>query len=263
MDRLEATNPNSYCIEIEKTTPTIVHDLMNVEPPTKRLKQMQIKLWCNYIRAPNYLLKNESFENWVEFVNTHNNQIHGGSINTRSGNVISSFNPNPVTHIKNSPITRAYNTIREILPPNEPIQMDVPKQATKAPPCYTTQLPNTITVYEQMQEYSGDNYTYIPYENTLDIFVDGSCMPNNGPGGCACYFPDFEVLNNHRSIDHFTNSNYCELAAVELALLALKESESEFDLNDNNIDELTFIPIKMVIDLFHPCIQYINIIMIY
>ena len=76
-----------------------------------------------------------------------------------------------------------------------------------------------------------------PRKGVLDLFTDGSCKPNPGPGGCAVYCPKFERFNTEYVITHPTTINYAEQCGIEQAILVVEENR-EF-LWHNNIWEIS------------------------
>ena len=98
-----------------------------------------------------------------------------------------------------------------------------------------------------------------PKRGILDLFTDGSCKPNPGPGGCAIYCPQFKQFNTKYVITHATTINYAELVAIEQVLLIVKENcgflrsnrifeisiftDSTFVMNNmhyNNVNEIKY-----------------------
>ena len=54
--------------------------------------------------------------------------------------------------------------------------------------------------------------------NICDIWTDGSCIPNPGPGGSGIHFPQHPDLSSTWTAPNETTINYCELKAIFIAL---------------------------------------------
>ena len=62
-------------------------------------------------------------------------------------------------------------------------------------------------------------------KGVLDLFTDGSCKPNPGPGGCAVHCPQFKEFDTQYVITHPTTINYAEQCGIEQAVLLVEENQ--------------------------------------
>ena len=88
-----------------------------------------------------------------------------------------------------------------------------------------------------ISEEGGHEFIIIPRKGVLDLFTDGSCKPNPGPGGCAVHCPQFKQFDVEYVITHFTTINYAEQCGIEQAVLIVEENK-DF-LQSQNIWEVT------------------------
>ena len=193
--------------------------LLNCENIQNRLIRIQCKLWTKYKRAPPSLLANETFHNWINR-NTINSPYSQYANYTDSNNICITQHK----YLYKSPLSRTYKTIKQIT--GETPNIAAKQQFYTSLRCYSNPRTNNIRIFNNQLEYEVDMiHTWQVEEDAcINAWTDGSCMPNPGPGGYACYFPKFEQLNTKITINHPTTINYCELSAIKQALLQLLQS---------------------------------------
>ena len=106
-----------------------------------------------------------------------------------------------------------YQTISNI---HSQVQFTREIEYFKSPPCYYNQLPTINCVYNTI-DHKDDHY--------CDIWTDGSCIPNPGPGGGGIHFPQHPNLSTTWTASEETTINYCELKAIEIALDIFKSNQ--------------------------------------
>ena len=114
-------------------------------------------------------------------------------------------------------------------------------------------------MYGNVSMADGDEVIIEPKKGVLDLFTDGSCKPNPGPGGCAVHCPQFKRFDTEFVITHPTTINYAEQCGIEQALLIVEENreflwhseiweitiftDSSFAFNNmryNNVNEIKY-----------------------
>ena len=205
-------------LRLKYMTPTEkMRKFLNCESIAQRLTRMRINLWCKLIRAPDHLLQHYTFHKWYEFMQEyHENHIFVAStLNPDNFNVAS------IKSAGKSPISRTYNTIRSLLPPDEPTQFNPTPQPYKALPSYLIPTPTrALQFFSDLEEYEiwSESNEFTADMETIQAWTDGSCMPNPGPGGFGVIFPSNPHHNQTIPIDHHTTINMAELRAIECAL---------------------------------------------
>ena len=185
-----------------------------------------------------------------KIANNSNNIKVSHKPNTRSGryNTSDIINVDSKKYYKRSPMSMAYSTVRNLTPKQHQIKLLFKKQCFRAPLVYYVPFPHVFKTlsYKQCEE-EREHWTQIEHALNLDVYTDGSCMPNPGPGGFACVFPSEMSLNCNEFVKHHTTINYCELKAIELCLI--KIIESNIKINDFNTLSI-FCDSQFVINLF-------------
>ena len=171
----------------------------------ERKQKLQIKYWHKMTHAPDDLLAYHTFENWLNKANdiTDKSTFMDNKLNYNGLNIMAT------KHFKLAPTTQMYNTLTHI---HSQVNFNPKIEYFKSPPCYYSQLPQ-LTCFDNINDFNEYNGT-----NTCEIWTDGSCIPNPGPGGSGIYFPTNTALSTRWIAPEETTINFCELKAIHIAL---------------------------------------------
>ena len=197
-----------------KSKTLFINEILNIKNMYERRDEMLIKMWCKYQCAPHNMLQFKTFKNWKEYL-----LLNGGNINynynlrSNKHNLNENFNINAklFPFISKSPLSRAYQLIRELTPKDEKIFINRKKQVMKPPPMYDQPFPTNITI-SNANNFKASN----PNNNHINFYSDGSCIPNPGPGASAFYSNNFIVGSKVEPINHDTTINYAELNCIKM-----------------------------------------------
>ena len=84
-------------------------ETVNGKTMDEKLKELQIKMWRKYKRAPKYLLQNETFKQWIEYIERNDDTC-------KALNGALTINPVKLNYVSKSPLSRAYNTVKSLYP---------------------------------------------------------------------------------------------------------------------------------------------------
>ena len=190
-------------LRVKTQTPTkYLMELVNGKTLKEKLEEQQIKMWHKYFRAPNYLLQNDTFNKWKNYIMTNDKDFLDQHGNFKIDNNIFSI-------VKNSPLSRAFKTVKQLYPEYRNIMERKPDSVMRPPPVYYETYPNNIMINPGKKEEQKSSY---------DFYTDGSCLPNPGPGGAGFYSDNFIISSKMYVIDHDTTINYCELYGIKMVI---------------------------------------------
>ena len=91
-------------LQVRKQTPSwMLMETVNGKTIDEKLKELQIKMWHKYKRAPKYLLQSETFKQWKEYIVRNDDSC-------MDKNGILTINPAKFNYVSKSPLSRAYNS---------------------------------------------------------------------------------------------------------------------------------------------------------
>ena len=221
-------------LKAKSDTPSIeLKEILNYKSITNKLQEAQIKLWHKYKRAPSDMLQHFTFNFWKLYIlNNGGDKNLNKNLRNRKMNTNEKFNINGdhFNFISKSPLSRAYQMVREITPTNQFIFSKRCPSVIKPPPTYLHTYPNNITTTSTTKT----NYkNKMDEKNNVVFFSDGSCKPNPGPGGAGYYSTNFTIEGKMNCINHDTTINYCELYAI---WMILKDYLNYLNLNFVSLD---------------------------
>ena len=114
-------------------------EIVNGKSMTDKLKELQIKMWHKYKRAPDYLLQHWTFKQWKDYIETNDSLCIDDS-------GIMTINPVRLNYIAKSPLSRAYNLVKSLYPKNKNIMVQKRDSVMKPPPVYTIKYPSNINI---------------------------------------------------------------------------------------------------------------------
>ena len=255
-------------LQVKKQTPTWkLMEIVNGKSMTDKLKELQIKMWHKYKRAPDYLLQHWTFKQWKNYIET-NDRL---SVDDKG---IMTINPARLNYIAKSPLSRAYNLVKSLYQKDKNIMIQKRDSVMKPPPVYTIKYPTNININNNENKMKNDHNNNIIDLNKIansianhqegdifnlyhfDFFTDGACIPNPGPGGCAYFSLNFSIKSKIYVVDHDTSINYCELFGIKLVLQSVKNfidycQENNLLLKVNYIN--VFTDSKFVCDILNIC----------
>ena len=240
-------------VQVKKQTPTSkLLNVVNGKTMMEKLKELQLKLWHKYKRAPDYLLQHWTFKQWMEYIQVND-------LNSYDNNNVWNINPAIFDCISKSPLSKAYNTVKSLYNNNKNIIDNKQKSVMEPPPVYTVPYPTNISINRDnnmdlnklAREISNHwNYDEMkPNSKRLNhhcwnFFTDGWCLPNPRPGRCAYYSTNLNIESKIYIIDHDTSINYCELYGVKLVLQSIyyyikfcNENNYNFEMSYTNISQ--------------------------
>ena len=107
-------------LKAKPDTPTLeIKEMLNYKSMKNKLEESQVKLWHKYKRAPPNMLQYYTFHFWKLYIlNNGGNKNLNKNLRHKKINTNEEFNINGKTFnfISKSPLSRAYNVIREITP---------------------------------------------------------------------------------------------------------------------------------------------------
>ena len=242
-------------LQVKKQTPTwYLMETTNSKPMVEKWKELQIKLWHKYKRAPSNLLQHETFNRWKQYI-IENDPL------CMNDNGIMQINPARLNYISKSPLSHAYNTVKSLYPKYRNILSIKNDSVMRPPPVYQTIYPSNININNnsdlnkiakmEMNEFLNANESG-NFVNKFDFYTDGSCIPNPGPGGAAYYSPNFLIKSKIHIIDHDTTINYGELLGIKMVVHSIK-NYIDFCINRNIEVNINYINIytdsKFVCDI--------------
>ena len=193
-------------LKLKSTTPiTNLKSILGCLSLTERKNKLQIKYWHKMTHAPDDLLSFHTFEKWLDRANdiTDKNTFMNQKLNSNG------FNLMATKYFKLAPTTQMYNTMTNI---HSQVNFNPKIEYFKSPPCYYYQL-NKLICFDNINDYEEAKL-----DNICDIWTDGSCIPNPGPGGSGIYFPSHSILSTKWTAPDETTINFCELKAIYIAL---------------------------------------------
>ena len=218
-------------LKLKRTTPRkILGELLNITTIKERLEILQIKLWHRYRRAPDNHLSNKIFNKWYNYIyNNNKDKIIEYKLRNNNKPNYNQINLNNFNQIKQSPLTRAFTTMKRL---KGEFVLEQKRSITtnKSPPCYTVNFPNNI-------------YTNImptkPINDAFIFYTDGSMTQNPGAGGCAYWSPNFPISTKMHPIMHDTTINYCELYSFKLIFETILYIYQNTNIVEKNINIYT------------------------
>ena len=193
-------------LQAKRNTPSMMlNEIANTKTIVDKLREQQIKLWHKCKRSPVDFLQNDTFKNWLKYIETNDINCKDDYDNLYINNAI-------FHHVKNSPLSRCYELIKSLYKPYQNVLMEKKPSVMKPPPTYLIPFPTNIhSIYDE------NELKIIKDKNEhFDFWTDGSCMPNPGPGGAGFYSNNFSIKSKIYVIDHDTTINYAELIGVKM-----------------------------------------------
>ena len=196
-------------------------EIINNKSLNYRLNEQQIKLWIRYNCAPKNYLQNRTFNSWKNYILKNGGNInYKRNLRSRKFNINEKFNINcnNLKYTNKSPLSRAYNLVREIMPSDMSVFLHRKPQLLKPLPIYIESFPSNICIKSIENLLQIDNKDY---RHCYRFYTDGSCIPNPGPGASAFFSDNFSISSNSRASNHDTTINSMELDAIDLVFESL------------------------------------------
>ena len=167
---------------------------------------IRAKFWAKTVRAHPSQLTHQTSNQLRNFTSRTDHQSDPYNLHSQSQQPAMRITFPQGSYLAQSPLSKAYQTISSITPPETQIPLFYASQYYRATPCYTTQFPTTFTLYD----------SYDLYTSEFHAWTDCSCKPNPGPCGSAVIFPD---LDDELSSDYYfnfeTTINHAEIVAIK------------------------------------------------